>query len=156
MSYHPLSIANYFIYKGGEDNVDVDHLKLQKLVYIAHGWCLAITGEPLISEAVRAWQYGPVITSLWREFKDYGSREIRSPARPEVFEAPSRKDARSRDILRTVWEKYGSLSGVQLSNLTHQAGTPWWSARKRGLSSNPKIRDKEIRLHFLELARQGQ
>jgi len=44
-------------------------MKLQKLVYYAHGWHLALNNEPLIDEQVECWQYGPVISSLFHEFK---------------------------------------------------------------------------------------
>ena len=45
---------------------------LQKLVYIAHGWNLAICGEPLIEEAPEAWDNGPVYRSIWDHIRDHG------------------------------------------------------------------------------------
>ena len=52
-------------------------MKLIKLVYIAHGWHLALeNGKSLISEAVMAWKYGHVINSLYQKLKRYGSQDI--------------------------------------------------------------------------------
>src|SRR5258708_4237314 len=71
-----LAAANFFLAKGLEDGVSIDPLKLQKLVYFAHGWHLAVTGKPLIDEYVEAWPYGPVIPSLYHRFKSYGADPI--------------------------------------------------------------------------------
>lgn len=38
-------IANEFIRWGTSDNRWFDQLQLQGLVYLAHGWCLAIIGN---------------------------------------------------------------------------------------------------------------
>ena len=57
--YQPLTISNYFIQKLHETGSPVTAMKLIKLVYIAHGWHLALeNGKSLISEAVMAWKYG--------------------------------------------------------------------------------------------------
>ena len=64
MRYKALAIANYYIDKANVEDTPLDHLRLQKLVYLAHGWHLAIHGRPLIEESVEAWKYGPVIADL--------------------------------------------------------------------------------------------
>jgi uncharacterized phage-associated protein len=76
MTHNPIAIANYFI----ELAKFITPMKLQKLVYFAHGWCLALADKPLINEKIEAWQYGPVVSSLYREFKKYGNEGITSPA----------------------------------------------------------------------------
>jgi len=78
--HNPLAIANYFIELAKNDANLVSPMKLQKLVYFALGWCLALADKPLINEKVEAWQYGPVVGSLYREFKKYGNEGITSPA----------------------------------------------------------------------------
>ena len=40
-------------------------LKLQKLLYYCQGHHLAATGEPLFTEAIKAWDNGPVVGQLW-------------------------------------------------------------------------------------------
>lgn len=46
--YPACAVANYFIDKAEEDLIfDLTPLKLMKLVYISHGWCLAIYDVPL-------------------------------------------------------------------------------------------------------------
>lgn len=48
--------ADYFLSKIDEDAGDViTNLKLQKLVYYAQGFSLALCGRPLFAERIEAW-----------------------------------------------------------------------------------------------------
>ena len=55
-------------------------MQLIKLVYLAHGWSLALLKRPLIKHPVQAWQYGPVIPNVYKAFSRFGSSPITSPA----------------------------------------------------------------------------
>lgn len=57
-------IANEFIRRGLREGRAFDQMQLQKLVYIAHGWCLAFSGEPLTGDRPEAWDFGPVYRRL--------------------------------------------------------------------------------------------
>ena len=57
----PKAVANKFLELGERDGVsDITPMKLLKLVYIAHGWHLALSEgkKPLVNEASEAWKYG--------------------------------------------------------------------------------------------------
>ena len=79
MENYALAIANYFIELAHKDKIDIRPLKLMKLVYIAHGYILALLDKPTVGaklEEVEAWQYGPVFPSVYYSFKQYGSQPI--------------------------------------------------------------------------------
>ncbi len=126
----PLTIANYFIKKSLETGIPVTPMKLVKLVYISHGWYLALSeGEELIDEAVEAWKYGPVISSVYHKFKLYGRDPI-NKLEPNallngIYHAIIPNNAGTLEFLNKMWDMYGKFDGVQLSALTHQKGTPW-------------------------------
>lgn len=62
-------VANYFFSRLDEDAGDVlSNLKLQKLVYYAQGFALALLERPLFSEPLVAWQMGPVCPPLFRTY----------------------------------------------------------------------------------------
>lgn len=140
---------------------DIDPMKLQKLVYISHGWNLAILVDPLISQAVKAWKYGPVIPDLYHEFKEFGADPIARKARrvdPEtgsLVDFPAEIASETVQVVDRVWDSYKDYTGVQLSTLTHQPGTPWHQVmefRKRHPNASLWIPNKLIRDHYLKLA----
>jgi uncharacterized phage-associated protein len=122
--YSPFKIAAFFIRKAHESGVEITPMKLIKLVYIAHAWNLALLKRPLISEAVQAWKYGPVIESLYQGFKRFSNSPI-PKNEMDSLPRPDDIDEQSKALLEKVWQEYGGLTGIHLSSLTHQPGTPW-------------------------------
>ena len=128
MPLSAIAVANEILRQAHENGInDITPMKLQKLVYFAHGWYLAATGEPLLNEQVEAWRYGPVIRSLYDVAKQYGNKPI-SASLFTPFGMPELNAVEQKALepfLSWIWEQYGIYSGVQLSNMTHQPGTPW-------------------------------
>ncbi len=133
MSHDPQAIANWFYDQSERDGrSDLTPMKLQKLVYFSHGWYLALENAPLISESVEAWRWGPVVPSLYREFKEYGPDTIPRRARDLRFEGgrlmqyePRIDNASVKGFLRVLWNTYKDYTAIQLSNMTHEPGSPW-------------------------------
>ena len=159
MAHNPKAIANYFIELSKKEDEFITPMKLQKLVYFAHGWYLALTGKPLINEKIEAWQYGPVVNSLYQEFKIYGNNGITSPAIESRHLGnfrfaniiPTVEDDDVKKLLEKIWDTYGGYTGWQLSNATHLEGTPWsqvWG--KDGVPSNTDIPDEKIKNFFIK------
>jgi uncharacterized phage-associated protein len=165
MTFDVRAVANYLLDKAQVDNLPVDHMKLQKLAYIAHGWHLAVTSRPLFFNSIEAWKYGPVIPDLYREFKRCGHKAIENrvvrfdpntkQAGAWTLPSGSPEAEESRLVIDRVWDAYKKFSAVQLSTMTHQKGTPWETARKRAGTDqfdSPIIPDADIQSHYLELA----
>jgi uncharacterized phage-associated protein len=127
--YSSKSIANFFIDLAKAGGEAITPMKLQKVVYYAHGWYAGYTGMPLIDEAVEAWQYGPVIPSLYHDFKQFGAGGITTKALEftgtEFREPPPPDDLKIRNFLHSIWTSYGQYTGLKLSELTHAPGGPW-------------------------------
>jgi uncharacterized phage-associated protein len=135
-------------------------MQLQKLVYLAHGWCLAVTGNPLIEDEFEAWEFGPVDRKLYQALRRYGAGPVTRPIRwgddtpfpdddlPETaFEELLPEET---SVLDGVWENYGEFPAYKLSALTHQAGTPWTSAYEQG--RNRPVANGTIQEYFIRLA----
>ncbi len=142
----------------------LDPLKLQKLLYYAHGWHLALTGRPLLDRTVEAWQYGPVLPDVYRAFRSYGAQPITAPARDLVrsgtklliapYELPPEDAAvtYADRIIERVVEQYGNYSGVQLSAMTHGSATPWARAWQQHAGKRfVPIPDADITAYFREI-----
>src|SRR5580658_220842 len=123
MPYKPSHVANSFLVRGNEQGIKIDPLKIQKLVYFFHGWFLATRDDLGVGELFEAWPYGPVLPSLYRQFKSYGSRDIDGYALdvdPQSGEQRALmvnpKDARFAEVFERVWDRYKLMNGLQLSS----------------------------------------
>ncbi|MBF0137457.1 MAG: SocA family protein [Magnetococcales bacterium] len=116
-----LDVANYFLSLADEDAGDfISNMKLQKLVYYAQGFHLAMFDKPLFMEPITAWTHGPVVPLLYQEFKKFGSGPI---PRPEEMDFDSFQKEQ-RKCLDEVYNVYGQYDAWKLRNLTHDE-PPW-------------------------------
>ena len=159
MSESSIAVANYFIRRALDENKPVTAMQVLKLVYIAHGWYLALMeGRPLIKDDVEAWQYGPVIPVLYHEIKAFKGNPCDSllslyDGKRDVYEHPTVKNKIALLLLDAVWKKYGYRSGLNLSSLTHKAGTPWdqvWNKEGGSTRRGAVIPNALIKKHYTE------
>jgi uncharacterized phage-associated protein len=151
-----IGIANEFLRLRADPSWP-SQLFVQKLVYIAHGWNLAINNEPLVDEAPQAWDNGPVFRSIWNHIKtDWFTGEnctLVDPKTKQEISAPITEA--EREIIHHVWRKYGSLSANELSKMTHQPGTPWFKAYFEH-GRNSSLDNTSIKQHYIDLALAGR
>ena len=122
-------------------------MQLVKLTYIAHGFALAVLDRDLFDDKIEAWKYGPVIPNLYHATKKFGRNPIGFSM---IDDAEIDLPDDVCDFLEEVFNKYGSLSGIQLSDLTHRIGSPWhqvYQGDRRGL----EIPDDLIKEHYRKL-----
>lgn len=124
------AVANEFLDKSKEISV----LKLVKLCYIAQGFSLAILDRPIFDDdKIVAWKYGPVIPSIYHEFKHFGKEGITSKSEYATLnddftlttETPELTDENDKKIIQIVWNMYRKFTGSELVTMTHKKGTPW-------------------------------
>lgn len=155
--YNTKAVANLVLERAGAKGLALSPMKLQKLIYFAHGWTLTLSDQPLIDEPIEAWQYGPVVESLYHEFKDCGNAPIERLATEfdlNNFERytpvlDNQDKVKVLPIIDKVIEVYGKYSAVQLSNMTHEPDSPWahvWAEAKG--KRNVDIPDDQIRIYF--------
>ena len=138
MIYTVDQIADYFIWRANNDEEfgdNITNLKLQKLVYYAQGFSLALNGRVLFNEDIRAWAHGPVVPVLYSRFKDQRATPL---ATPEDF-LPKSIDSDTRELLEEVYSVYGQYSAWGLRNLTHEE-RPWRDTATNGIISVEKMK----------------
>jgi uncharacterized phage-associated protein len=121
--------AEYFLGLSEPEYGDiVSNLKLQKLVYYAQGFHLAIYDKPLFDEPIAKWEHGPVVESLYHEYKKYGSNAIPIP---EAVDTSIFSDEQ-KELLNEVFEVYGQFAAWKLRCMTHEE-PPWKQAQINGV-----------------------
>lgn len=92
-------------------------------------------------DSVEAWKYGPVIPSIYHEFKRFGSKPISaksiwlSDATGVEYGTPTLKDKNKKDLVLLTWQLYKNVSPEELIRLTHQPGTPWSFVYESGVNN---------------------
>lgn len=146
MNYLSASIANAFLNLSFRDAQAISPMKIQKLLYLAHGYSLAVFDEPLLNEQFQAWKFGPVVKSVYHVCKHFGGGEI------DLFlsHGPLPEDSRANAIIDYVWTTYGEKAATALSKWTHEKGGPWHEARSHSghIELNKKISDESIKAYF--------
>ncbi|HEV7684881.1 MAG TPA: type II toxin-antitoxin system antitoxin SocA domain-containing protein [Pyrinomonadaceae bacterium] len=154
MAYDARTVANEFLRAAWQSGRTLTNMQLQKLVYIAHGYTLAILHDPLIGQNVEAWRYGPVIRDLYKALQMYGAGQV-----TDFIAQPSGETLSSthRAIVDVVEEAYGRFTGPQLSTMTHKADTPWAkSYDPRSFWNSDPIPDGDIETYYVELLNERQ
>ena len=119
-------------------------MQLLKLVFIAHGWMLGLYGRPLICDTVQAWKYGPVIPDLYRSIRHFRNNPVTGVL---ATTDGTDLDEFETDLINQVFENYGQYTGIQLSMLTHQAGSPWHMVYKPN-QADTVISNDLIKLYY--------
>ncbi len=115
-------VAAFVLEQGGT----MTTFKLHKLLYYAQGWSLIWEDRPLFDAKLKAYENGPVVSSIFSEHR--GQRHISRWAAGNSTQLTDEE----RDTVRAVLEMYGGKSPAELVEMTH-AESPWcdvWTGDK--------------------------
>jgi uncharacterized phage-associated protein len=119
-----IDVANFFIYLALEcGDEQVTNMRLNKLLWYAQGHALATLGKPLFSEEFEAWQYGPVLPSIYHRYKVCGNDKIEYI--DESFNPNEFASNEEINLMLAVANEYDQYSTPKLVDLSHATGSPW-------------------------------
>ena len=126
-------VGHYVLHECEQRKYPVTAQKLSKLVYICHGYHLALTGKPLFYEPAEVWQYGPMVREIYYAVKQFAKKPIPAQTLSGFAATPiTELGKESRKIISDVVESYGRYSGNDLSTATAKPGTPWAMMKRAG------------------------
>jgi uncharacterized phage-associated protein len=156
--YDERAVANFLLDEAEKLGVPLTHLALQKLLFFSHGWYLAEHDAPLLLGHFQAWQFGPVLRSVYDSFRSAGRRPISIRATKldlttgQYVVCAEALDERARRLLLAVLTAGANVSAWYLSELTHLQGSPWdcvWSRAHSEVNIGMRIPNTLIRNYFL-------
>lgn len=159
LMHSSLAIANEFLMRAADERRQLTHMQLQKLVYLAHGWNLAVNGRELIEDEFEAWEFGPVVRKLYNALSKFGKSPVGRLIRwgddtpfpsDDGGAALTSLDPHERAVLDKVWEQYKGFEAFKLSALTHAKRSPWEKFYEKG--KNKVIDTNSIWDYFADLA----
>jgi uncharacterized phage-associated protein len=138
-----IEAAKFFLSLVNSDTGELmSNLKLQKLLYYAQGFNLAITDKKLFDDKICAWAYGPVVPTAYHAFKEHGSNPIPVENLNGDF---SIFDETEKNIMEQVYSEYGQYSAWKLADMTHDEA-PW-----KDTPLNSEITDDKLVDYFSQL-----
>jgi uncharacterized phage-associated protein len=121
VAHTALTVARYFLSIPEEDSGElVSNLKLQKLLYYAQGYYVALNGVTtlLFKDTIYAWKHGPVIKTVYSHFSS-----CKDGAIPQVSPPPKLPE-NDRLFLNRIHDTFGRYSAWALRDMTHKE-PPW-------------------------------
>lgn len=117
-------IADWFISCANREDTEgivegITPLKLQKILYLAQATHLGLGKGPLFDDEIVAWRYGPVIETIYHQFKSQSA-----PIKEPISEGYKSIDEETEAFLEEVWKMFGKYTAFGLVELTH-SHLPW-------------------------------
>lgn len=121
MQFKSIEIAAYIYNRCIDKNFSgINNTKIQKLLYCCYGSVLAANDNRLCDEYPRAWTHGPVFPKV---FKFIDKRGIKKLSEIEIPDIPND----IKNIMDIIIDFFGKFSSTQLSDWSHEVGSPWHS-----------------------------
>lgn len=139
-------IANFFVDMARyNENDTITNMRINKLLYYAQAWSLVQDKKPLFDEDFEAWDYGPVVPSVYKKYKSFKKNNI------DVIDKDYSVNRLSEDdlsVLLMSYSYFNQFSTSRLVDATHRRGSPWSVAYKKGKST--KI-DKDSIINYFQI-----
>lgn len=141
-------VAKFFIWRANHsDSLDVDltPMKLQKILFHAQAYYLALHGKSLFEEDFEAWSRGPVVRNVYYEYREFGDRRITLNVEEPNF--PSEVEM----YLSRIADIFLPRNAYVLSAITHKPDTPWKVVRgdlPTGVACNKVIPKSLIKNYY--------
>ncbi len=127
--YPVIDVARYIIWYCQEKSYAISNLKLQKILYFAQAQFLVFgkDNKPCFSEKIEAWQYGPVVPEVYRQYKIFGSAHIPCGDIAEEFDI----DESDKEMINGIVDRCNKYSAERLISIS-QKQKPWKMPTKKG------------------------
>lgn len=147
-------VANWLLDKAEEEGSAhgkfLTQIQLNKLAYFAYGFYAGDSGKKMFQNDIEAWKHGPVVPTLYHEFKRFRYSPItkKENGRSYFFDevndtsiTPSltKEDIEDKenilDALNFTWAILGNSTSGQLIEISHDESGPWCETiRRKGYS----------------------
>ena len=140
------ALANYILDRCDASGRNVTNLALQKLMYFCHAWMLVRYKVPLVRHSFEAWEFGPVLPYVYRDFKEHGNDKITTRAQSLNLSNGEREIAKldlaadKSKSLDSLISFYAQLSAFDLVRMSHVPGGPWDQVWRHSRAANPGMR----------------
>ena len=145
-------VANYFLFFANGAQEPITNLKLQKLLYYAQGYFLAMHADLLFEDEIQAWAHGPVVPNIYHDYKRFRWMPINKEVIPPTL------TAKLMEYLELIIETFMPIDAYKLERMTHNEA-PWIKARgglPRDAACQTVIDPDDMKEYFTALMAQDE
>lgn len=137
--YKAEDVAAYIINKQVDDGYPISNLKLQKILYFVQAEFLVSKDEPCFDEVIEAWDFGPVVESVYNKYAVHCGNLIFSPIKSTSGYHIKNND---RELIDGILDKINKYSTSYLAGIIYHQ-TPWIKGRTRlnKIITNESLKD---------------
>lgn len=118
-----LVVANKIIELCNNKQIEVNHLKLQKLLYFVQDAYFKKYGELLFDTPMHAWNYGPVEIGLYKLFSLYKDHPIPTDNVYQI--STDALNDKQIEIIKNIVDESAKKDPWELVKKTHIPGDRW-------------------------------
>ena len=137
--YAAIDLAKHIVSKCIADSHPISNLQLQKILFYIQKEYLVTRDERAFSDAIEAWQFGPVVPNVYYYFCGFGSMPITIP-----FDQVQIED-QDAEIIDPIVEEKRVLYPWDLVSETHKKGGAWDQTYKDGNGNREEIKIELIK-----------
>ena len=101
--------AKQIVFRFERVGLSITNIVLQKLLYYSKGWSLGLLDKPCFENAIHAWEWGPVVPSVYNVYEPFGRHSIEIPKDDEIQDSV---------LLDAIVRVYGQMKPFDLSDQT--------------------------------------
>lgn len=135
--YSALDIAKFIINKCTQERLPISNLQLQKILYYVQREFLQ-QGTKAFSEEIEAWQFGPVVPEVYKQYCGFGAMPIRMRYMIDIKQDYTM-------IINPIVEKKRLLNPWDMVSDTHCKGKAWDLIYRDGLGDHQVIPQQLIK-----------
>lgn len=137
MAYNVINVANKIIELSLKENKLLAQISIIKIVYLIHGFHLALYNKNLIQEFFVAWKYGPVCKELYDKIKIFENNKI-----DKIINGYKKIEfsEESNKLIEDIYNYYKNTPPFKLAEITHKPGGAWFKTNTYSLIDNENIR----------------
>lgn len=132
-TYTAIQVAKFIVTYAMNRGNPVTPLKLQKLLFFLWAEVFHRNGTELFTDTIYAWQFGPVVLSVYNRFCANGGMAIRN-----TYDDIGIND-HDASVLSEILNRYMGFSARDLVDLTHRRGMAWDRVYRNGEGNHQSI-----------------
>jgi uncharacterized phage-associated protein len=152
--YDVFTIEHWFVMRFLQEELLLNPIKLQRLLYLSYGWYYVLEEKPLFKQPIESFKYGPIVRETYRRFKNYGLNFINAGVptpkltKQNLYNSYTKVKKRDAEILEKVFQAFKDHKFLTLSAMCHRKSGAWdRTVKKFGLFH--KIPDEYIKDEFI-------